>query len=327
MPPAPPRSVATAWTIALAALLLPLAGCAASHPKQTTSSTEAEPEPLLVPAAPDRGFEFPYLLRVPPAKRTPAPLLLVEPNNSGHVSPDLAEHVNAALPLARRGMGGDVARRMGAPFLMPVFPRSETLYTHSLDRRTLLTDDPRLHRLDLQLLAMIRDARERLAAQGIQVRERVLLTGFSASAMFVTRFAALHPEAVEALAAGGINGFVILPLEKIGDTDLPFPLGIADLSQVNGAPFAAEQWRRIPQFLFMGGRDENDAVANDDAYPESERTIIHRLLGAKMLPDRWEQCQRFYREAAPAVRFVTYPEMGHGTNGRIHTEIARFLGN
>lgn len=280
---------------------------------------------MLVPAAPDRGFHFPYLLRVPAPGGARSPFLLVEPNNSGHVATELSEHIAAALPLSRRGLGGDVARRLGAPFLMPVFPRSPDLYTHSLDRKTLLATEPALRRLDLQLLAMIRDARERLGAGGWSVRERVLLTGFSASAMFVTRFAALHPEAVEALAAGGVNGFVILPLARIGDTELPYPLGIADLAEVAQTPFDAAAWRRIPQFLFMGGRDSNDAVANDDAYPEAERAFVHRLLGARMMPDRWEALGRLYREPAPSVRFVTYPDMGHGTNGRMHAEIAAFL--
>jgi hypothetical protein len=214
---------------------------------------------------------------------------------------------------------------MGAPLLMPVFPRSPALYTHSLDRETLLTTDLSLHRVDLQLLAMIRDARQRLDQRGIGVHEKVFLTGFSASGVFVTRFNALHPDAVQAVAAGGINGFVILPLDRLGGTVLQFPLGVADLPLFTNKAFDADGWRRVPQFLFMGALDANDAVQNDDAYPEAQRAAIHELLGQKMLPDRWERCQQLYRDAGAAVTFRTYAGIGHGTNGRIHAEIASFF--
>lgn len=222
-------------------------------------------EESLIPASPKRGFHFPYLLLLPPVGVMDAPpFLLVEPNNSGHVSDDFQEHIGAAKASAKQGVGSDVARRLGVSFLMPVFPRSPKLYTHSLDRRTLLTIDPQLIRLDLQLLAIIADARERLGRLGIRVEQRVFLTGFSASGCFVTRFAALHPDTVEALAAGGVNGFVILPYAHIDTTPLPFPLGIADLAPLVERPFQRERWRRIPQFLFMGSDNTNDAVQFDD---------------------------------------------------------------
>jgi pimeloyl-ACP methyl ester carboxylesterase len=308
----------------LVAVSASFTGCTGSRPPLPTSSVMT-PAAVLIPAAPGKGFQFPYLLRVPPAGEAQLPFLVVEPNNSGHVSPDRDEHVGAAMALARQGVGGDVARRLSAPFLIPVFPRSPALYTHSLNRQTLLTTDPQLHRIDLQLLAMIRDARERLAERGVPVLDKALLVGFSASGMFVTRFTALHPDAVQALAVGGINGFVILPMERLDGTLLPFPLGVSDLPRVVNRPFDADAWRRIPQFIFMGAVDANDAVPNDDAYPEGERAVIYALLGAKMLPDRWERLQALYRRLGVSATFTTYAGLGHGTNGRIHEEIARFF--
>lgn len=141
----------------------------------------------------------------------------------------------------------------------------------------------------------------------------------------MTRFAALHPDAVEPLAAGGVNGVVILPLHQIGSTPLRFPLGIADLASVAGQPFQFERWRSVPQFLFMGAEDTNDAVQFDDAYPAAERAIIYGHLGERMLPDRWNKCQELYRHAGAKATFTTYPQLSHGTSGRIHAEIANFL--
>ena len=303
-----------------------LASCANAWSPQSAPAIAEPAEATLIPAAPKKGFQFPYLLRLPPASKAGAlPFMLVEPNNTGHPSADFDEHLRSAVALANDGVGSHVARILSIPLLIPVFPRLEELYTQSLSRQTLLTADPRLRRLDKQLLAMIADARHRLSEKGIRVNRRVLLTGFSASGMFVTRFAALHPSEVQALAAGGVNGFVILPTERLGTTLLPFPLGVADLSSVADSSFSAVEWRQVAQFIFMGAKDSNDAVKCDDAYPPDERTIIYEYLGETMLPDRWEKCQQLYREAGASVTFRTYAGLGHETDATVHAEIASFL--
>jgi hypothetical protein len=316
-------------SLLIAATLALLASWANVRPAQSAPYITEATEATLIPAAPEKGFQFPYLLRLPPAGKAGAPpFLLVEPNNTGQPSTHFEEHLRSAMNLAKNGVGSDVARNLGIPFLIPVFPRPTEPYTQSLSRQTLLTACPRLHRLDLQLLAMIADARHRLAKRGIEVNQRVFLTGFSASGMFVTRFAALHPCAVQALAAGGVNGFVILPIKRLGATRLPFPVGVADLSSVADDSFNAVEWRQVAQFIFMGSEDKKDAVKYIDAYPPNERKIIYEYLGAKMLPDRWEKCQQLYREAgasASIVKFKTYPGICHESNEKINAEIANFF--
>ena len=70
------------------------------------------------------------------------------------------------------------------------------------NRSTLLTKLPGLERIDLQLLKMIDDARERFAARGINLDSKVFLWGFSASGQFVSRFVMLHPDRVKAASFG-----------------------------------------------------------------------------------------------------------------------------
>lgn len=282
------------------------------------------PEVQLVPPNPALGFNFPYLLRLQATSSDAAIPLLVEPNNSGHASPKFDEHLRAAEDLIHSGLGGRVSTAMGLPLLMPVFPREPALYTHSLGRTTLQTTDPLLRRLDLQLLAMIADARVRLKARGLDTHRKVLLTGFSASAMFVTRFAALHPDSVLALAAGGLNAFVILPVTELQREPMSFHLGVADIGKYTGRAFQALAWRNLPQYLFMGADDTNDAVLFDDSYSHAERDIIFRLVGREM-PRRWESCRKLYAQAEAKAVFVTYAGLGHGTNGRVHADVAAFL--
>ncbi len=296
-----------------------------SRPAATSSTT-------LVEAAPQRGFHNPYWLVVaappPAAGATRAGILLVEPNNTGKVSDDFSVHLAAARDLADKAIGGYVARELGLPLLVPVFPRPETqweLYTHQLDRDTLLVADGPLRRVDLQLLAMIDDAQARLASQGWELPQKVLLTGFSASGSFVNRFTALHPERVQAVAGGGLNGNLILPLATLGGRDLPYPLGVADLATVGGQTFDAAAWKKVPQFLYMGALDDNDAVQFDDGYTAAEKAIVDAVIGAKMQPDRWEHCQRIYREAGATVEFRTYDGVGHFTDRKVNEEIRDFF--
>ncbi len=80
--------------------------------------------------------------------------LVVEANNTGTQSDDQTAHDNAASKTinARRFLAEDLA----VPYLVPTFPRPATnctVYTHSLDRDSLLTNLPGLVRIDLQLIA------------------------------------------------------------------------------------------------------------------------------------------------------------------------------
>jgi dienelactone hydrolase len=282
-----------------------------------------------IDAAPAKGFHFPYLLHVPAGARSlPGRVLLVEPNNTGRVSDDFDVHLRAARDLAERAIGGYLAKELQLPLLVPVFPRPETgweRYTHQLDRDTIVVPEDPLRRLDLQLLAMIDDARARLAGDGVAVPREVFLTGFSASGTFVNRFTAIHPERVLAAATGGLNGILILPLEQLAGTALPYPLGVADFAEVTGHGFDAARWKAVPQFIYMGALDDNDAVQFDDGYTSAEKAIVDAVIGARMQPDRWERCQELYREAGATATFRTYSGVGHFTDEKVNGEIADFF--
>ena len=284
---------------------------------------------VTIDAAPAKGFHYPYILKMPTAARLDGTTyLLVEPNNTGRISDDLADHAEAAKKLANGAIGSYVAKRLDVPLLVPVFPRPKTgweRYTHALDRDTMLIPEGEMRRLDLQLLAMIDDARKQLRAYGIETHKKILLTGFSASGTFSNRFTLLHPERVHAVATGGLNAMLIVPAATLDDVSLPYPLGISDLREIAGASFNDARWRAVPQFIYMGAKDDNDAVLFDDGYSESERAIVFSVLGEKMQPDRWTRMQELYRNHGVNATFRTYDHMGHGTDGRINDEIVAFF--
>ncbi|KAA9338333.1 hypothetical protein F0P96_05725 [Hymenobacter busanensis] len=314
----------TIWAL-LAALCLWLAVPAQAAPRAATDTL------LRIAANPAKGFNYPYFLLVP--KRTPrnAPVyLMVEPNNTGALNDTLAVHERAAriaIGGPKAGLSRPLAREIGVPLLTPVFPRPATqwqIYTHALDKDAIhATGD--LARLDVQLLRMIDDARQQLRTLQVQAHEQVLLNGFSASATFVNRFTVLHPERVRAVAGGGLNGLLMLPVAKVQGAALPYPLGLADYRELTGHKLNLRQYQAVPQFFYMGALDDNDAAAFDDAYDTAERALIYQHLGQQMQPTRWAYCQQVYRDHKINARFQTYPHIGHGTDMVIFNELKAFF--
>src|SRR5688500_14008216 len=121
-----------------------------------------------VAANPSKHFSYPYYLYVPAELRTAQArkqkhTILVLPNNTGKLSDDLSVH--EADVKKRIAQVPAIASHLKLAVLMPAFPRPAAdwqIYTHALDRDSMLTNKNEYRRLDLQLVAMIEDARERL---------------------------------------------------------------------------------------------------------------------------------------------------------------------
>jgi pimeloyl-ACP methyl ester carboxylesterase len=287
-------------------------------------------EPVLVPANPEAGFHFPYVLAVPAGiEAGESVTLVVETNNTGPRD-DFEETLAETLKDAEgRGLGPMLSRYMELPLVMPVFPRTKSgwqLYTHALDRDTMEVQEGSLARLDRQLLAMVADARHRLTADGLQPKERFVMVGFSASGSFANRFAFLHPGRLAAVVAGGVNAFPMLPVDERNEQVLNFPLGIHDIDSLTGEPFDAEGWKSLPQMIFMGALDDNDAVLYDDAYSDAERAAVFAAVGRPM-HERWLASQKIYLESGANANLITFGQVGHWTDRLVGLSIVNFLEN
>ncbi|WP_417558752.1 hypothetical protein [Mesoflavibacter zeaxanthinifaciens] len=278
---------------------------------------------------PEKGFYHDYILFIPKEipinKKT---YLLVEPNNTGRTSDSVEVHKRFAIDLASvSSVGNNVSTMLKIPLLVPVFPRPSTqglIYTHALDRDVMLEASQELNRLDLQLLAMIDDAKQELKALGIQVHSKVFMSGFSASATFINRFSFIHPKILKALAIGGFNGELMLPLSEINAVALNYPIGINDFNKLFNKQFDINSYRQIPQFIYMGKLDQNDAVQFDDAYNDNERQIINTHVGLN-IQERYLKCQTLYQRKNIFPIFKTYEKVGHWTTADINFEVIRFF--
>ncbi|MBK9155019.1 MAG: hypothetical protein IPM25_12515 [Chloracidobacterium sp.] len=284
------------------------------------------PDVRKIEADPSQGFSYPYYLYVPPKSTSPVGRhLLVLPNNTGKINDDLAVHEEnvkrriAQVPLA--------FGKLNVAAIMPVFPRPEAdwkIYTHALDRDSLTTDKKQFGRFDLQLIAMIDDARKRLADEKMAADKRVLIYGFSASGMFANRFAFLHPDRVLAAAVGSPGGWPIAPASELNGKKLRYPVGIEDLKAIAGKKIDTDELRKVRFFVFLGDQDDNDSVVFGDGYEPEDKDLVFELFG-KVPVDRWEISKRLYADAKMNAEFKMYPGIGHKITPAIIGDVNSFF--
>ena len=267
-------------------------------------------------AAPANGFQTDFYLYVSPkaeqlAEAGEIVTILVQPNNSGTNSDDSKVHQRDAWVTGFERK--EIADELGVVLLVPAFIRPGEdwqIYTHALDRDTLTTMRPDLLRIDLQLIAMIDHARTQLADNGISTDEKILIQGFSASAMFANRFTILHPYIVKAAAIGSPGGWPIAPISGFDEQELPYPAGIADMEELTGVPFDAAAYNAIPQLIYMGSLDDNDSLDFEDGWEQENAKVVNQLFGSDPLT-RWKEAEALYQEEGANVRFLLIEGIGH----------------
>ena len=296
------------------------------------SQTEEQTQTFLrVSEDPSKNFSYPYYLYIPPELNTAEArakehTLLVITNNTGKISDNFEVHEADAL--RRMEQLPPLAEGLRVAVLMPVFPRPESdwkIYTQSLDRDSLLTSKPEYRRFYLQLLAMIDDARTRLGAEyGLNFERRVLMSGFSAQAMFANRFTFIHPDRVKAIAIGAPGGWPIAPVTADHETFLRYPIGVGDFREVTGQPINMRQLRQIPMLIYMGDQDDNDAVPYGDAYENQDREVIIPRFGRTPI-ERWNAARTLYTRAGLHAEFKLYPGVGHTITDQMRSDTQMFL--
>lgn len=258
-----------------------------------------------------KGFAWPYLLARPKtASKTTT--LLVAPNNTGFSTEDL-ELLRADASCEIRGALA-LADKLGTSVLVPLFPRpaqgASNLYLHALTRDALTATTPAHKRVDLQLIAMIDDARAALRKDGIAAGPRVLIAGFSASGSFANRFAVLHPERTLAAAVGSPGGWPLAPVVSDGKDALPYPVGVADVAKLSGVRIDRAALAKVSFLFFLGDADLNDAVVFRDSFSADDEALIMRKYG-KTPVERWAAAQRLYEAAKLHADFKLYKGVAH----------------
>jgi hypothetical protein len=169
------------------------------------------------------------------------------------------------------------ANQIGAVTLTPILPsnsfNSGGVYVAAFDFRVFLdSTDPFMQRPDLKINLMIDKLLEELRTDRYQMSDRILITGFSAGAMFAQRYALLHPERVKAIAAGQCGGSITLPEEKFEEIDMNWPVGINDYEDLLGRTFDRGAYKQIKQMIYIGEDDQNASTLESGEIGRSWRT-------------------------------------------------------
>jgi hypothetical protein len=289
---------------------------------------EVNEELIKVEANPEKGFYWDYYLFIPDLS---IPIdnqlfLLVKPTNTGFETKDIEVHDQEAKQDASSSWTNEIARILEVPLLVPVFPReTDKYYTHQLSRDVILIKDGDLKRIDLQLIAMIEDARELLNSKGLSIKEKNLLNGYSACGQFSNRFAILHPHLVRAVASGGLVGVPTIPASEWEGKYLHYPVGIADLEEITGIQFEIEQYREVAQYIYLGSLDDHDEVDMwADNYLGGDGQIIWDITSRDYL-ERFFISQQIYKELGIPAQFVTYDGVGHVITSEMLDDVVEFF--
>jgi dienelactone hydrolase len=171
---------------------------------------------------------------------------------------------------------------------------------------------------------MIADARAALHAEHVDVDAKVFMQGFSASGMFVNRFALLHPEAVRAAVVGSPGGWPIAPSRDIDGETLNYPVGIADVAALTGKGVDLAAARTVSWFFVLGEKDENDAVPYRDSFSADDERVIFRRFGTTPV-SRWPAAQHLYEGAGLDARFKLYPGVAHSMSREMVRDVEQFF--
>lgn len=240
--------------------------------------------------------------------------ILVTGQNGNIVSDDYGELIEECRFQAdwRRGW----ADTYNYILLTPVIPRSESnweTYTVSLDRESLLDATDFNQRPDLKVNLMIDELINTLRADGYNVYDKVFIEGFSAGAMFAQRYCLLHPERVQAIAAGQCGGSLTVPGSNYNGTDMNWPVGINDFQSLVDYGFNMSSYQQVPQFIYIGDQDNTNstvAVGNHDLFTDSQMDFLNENFGDSD-PVRLENQCAYMTEMGCNITFKLYPGVGH----------------
>jgi hypothetical protein len=157
----------------------------------------------------------------------------------------------------------------------------------------------------------------------MNLQDKILMNGFSASGTFANRFTALYPNKIAAIAVGGVNGMTILPLNQFKGQKLIYQVGITDIQEIAGIDFQLSEFAAVPQYYYMGAEDDNDTLPFSDAFDDISRKLVLDVLG-KDMNARWKKCEEIYDSLEINATFHTYPNIGHDS-GKMDDDLILFF--
>ena len=305
---------------------------------------------IVVKANPEKGFHFPYLLKTS-KKTVDANYIVVESNNTGGHNKSIKGMTSKAKKSLGWVLGSSISKKLNYPMLMPVFPfatkeiekvltnkNKYKYYFPQLDSDVLKINIDKYKRIDLQLIAMIDDARERLLKENNQkINEKVIMVGFSSSSLFSARFTFLHPDRVSVAIGGGIGGLLPVPADKINGIDAIYPIGTYDFEKITGKKFDLEEFKKTPQFYYQCTKDKSNPFRRGaEDLTDEEFEIVKKLfvdglpfgdkpVSLKVNTKMWENSQKYINQIVDNVKFESPKNLDHEITPKMTSKSIKFI--
>lgn len=198
-------------------------------------------------------FSIPYILIIPKHIDDES-MLVVEVNNCE--TENKAKLMDDAIHT-----GKNLVSKIGknnCPVLIPVIPSvANEGYYQQLSKECFdISSDNPLYRIDLQVLNIIEDAKDKLKEYA-SIKEKVFFNGYSSSGVFAQRFALLHPQIIDTLCVGGASGSIPMPT-----FELMYPLGISDFVNLTGESFDFGSYCQIKFRYYVGQLEDSRKSSN-----------------------------------------------------------------
>jgi len=200
--------------------------------------------------------------------------------------------------------------------LVPVIPRPETnhVYAVAFDWKVFLdSTDPFCQRPDFKVNLMIDKLVSDLRNDDYNVDEKVLIEGFSAGGMFAQRYALLHPERVQAIAAGQCGGAITLAESTYNGIQMDWPVGVNDFSSLVGYEFNQSAYQQVPQFIYVGDQDTNTTLWGTGELwrTQSQIDFLNNTFGYTVSVKLENQVSYLNDIGYNNITFKKYPGIGH----------------
>lgn len=155
-----------------------------------------------------------------------------------------------------------------APIVIPLIPSYKNYpYLQQLSKECFsISNDDKNYRIDEQVVKIINKAKIIIEEEnGLVVKDKIFLNGYSSSGVFAQRFALLHPDIIETACIGGASGSIPIPTDYFA-----YPLGIADYESLTGEKFDLKSYSNIKFRYYVGEfetQNKSDSRVDDFGQP------------------------------------------------------------
>lgn len=211
----------------------------------------------------NKGINISSILAIPLAKDVNNQII-VESNNleSENFQEIIEQGMQTGLRLA------NLTSNLPAPIVIPLIPSYENYpYLQQLSKECFnISSDDKNYRIDEQVVKIISKAKIIIEEEnGLVVKDKIFLNGYSSSGVFAQRFALLHPDIIETACIGVASGSIPIPTDYFA-----YPLGIADYESLTGEKFDLKSYSNIKFRYYVGEfetQNKSDSRVDDFGQP------------------------------------------------------------